>query len=531
MKVYLAQLNPKVGDLEGNLAQIRDVLRAKTGADLVVFPELFLTGYPPKDLLLRRDFLTKIQESFVELIAISEEYPQVVLVVGLPWQDGTRLFNSAVMMRAGEVLGLQHKRTLTRLRLFDESRYFSHGVEHTLVRLGEEVVSLSLGLELDIALASELKEKGATLIVNLSAVPFQVGESAKHAERLRSIAVATGLPVLRVNAVGGNDELIFPGGSSAVSPSGKLLGVAPEFEVTGTLIDLATNEFRDILEEEDETARLYRALVLGLRDYVHKNGMSKAIIGLSGGLDSAVVAVLASEALGPENVWGITQPGPYSTPSSVEDAQGLANNLGIRFNILPIDGLYGTMLSTLEEHFAGTEMNVAEENIQARLRGNLLMALSNKFGGLVLTNSNKSELAVGYCTLYGDMSGGLAVIADVYKTMVYQLAYYMNREDEIIPWNTIEKPPSAELRPNQRDDETLPPYDILDGIIQDYLHGGLTPTEIVLEGYAPETVEWVIRTIDNNDYKRRQAALILRVTTPILGSERQMPLTAKKQFP
>lgn len=530
MKVYLAQLNPKVGDLEGNLVQLEQVLATNTGTDLIVFPELSLTGYPPKDLLLRGDFLRYLQDCLTRLLVISANYPQVALVVGLPWHEGDCLFNSAIVVQAGEIIGKQSKRTLTKFRLFDESRYFSPGSDHVLVKLGEEVVGLALGLELDLELAFELKSQGATLIVNPCAIPFQVRKDAKYREQLRSIAVEAGVPLLRVNQVGGNDELIFAGGSCAMAPSGHLLGTAVDFEAGGTLVDLVTTESEETTAVEDQTAQIYKALVLGLRDYVRKNGMSKVIIGLSGGLDSAVVASLATEALGSENVWGITQPGPYSTPSSVKDAQDLAKNLGIRFDILPIASLYGAMLSALEEHFSGTEMNVAEENIQARLRGNLLMALSNKFGGLVLTNSNKSELSVGYCTLYGDMSGGLAVIADVYKTMVYQLAYYINREREVIPWNTIEKPPSAELRPNQRDDETLPPYDILDSIIEEYLHGGLTPAEIVELGYGLETVQWVTRTIDNNDYKRRQAALILRVTTPVLGYDRQMPLTAKKQF-
>lgn len=529
MKVYLAQLNPKVGDLAGNLAQVEQVLVEKNGADLIVFPELFLTGYPPKDLLLRSDFLQDVQDKLAQLLAISRDHPQVALVIGLPWQGEGHLYNGALVVQAGEILGRHSKRNLTQFRLFDENTYFSPGSEHTLVKLGDEVVAIALGMELDLELAMELGQLGATLIINPCAIPFAVGEESRHEDDLRKVAVASGLPVLRVNQVGANDELIFAGGSLAFDSSGQLVGYVSKFGTGGVLLDLSA--LGDVeMGKEDVTAQIHQALVLGLRDYVQKNGMSKVIIGLSGGLDSAVVACLAAEAVGAENVWGITQPGPYSTPSSVEDAQALANNLGIRFDILPIDSLYGAMLSSLEEYFSGTVMNVAEENIQARLRGNLLMALSNKFGGLVLTNSNKSELAVGYCTLYGDMSGGLAVIADVYKTMVYQLAYYINREKEIIPWNTIEKPPSAELRPNQRDDETLPPYDILDGIIEAYLHGGLTPAEIVEEGYASETVRWVTRTIDNNDYKRRQAALILRVTTPILGRERQMPLSAKKQF-
>lgn len=529
MKVYLAQLNPKVGDVEGNRIQVEQVLRAKTGADLIVFPELSLTGYPPKDLLFRKDFLEAVEGQVTKLLATSEDYPQVALVVGLPREEQGRLYNVVLVVQAGEILASYQKRDLSQFSLFDEQRYFQSGSKPQLVQIGSHKVGLTLGLELDLALAQEYKELGATLILNPLAVPFQVGQEKPLLEQIQSLAFQTELNVVRVNQVGANDELIFAGGSVAVDPFGSVVGYVEKFTSGGTLIDLSA-QGQITLSQEDSTGEIYQALVLGIRDYVHKNGMNKVIIGLSGGLDSAVVGCLAVEALGSENVWGITQPGPYSPPSSVEDAQGLAQNLGIKFDILPINQLYDTVLESLDEHFAYTDVNVAEENIQARLRGNLLMALSNKFGGLVLTNSNKSELAVGYCTLYGDMSGGLAVIADVYKTVVYQLAYYINRGGEVIPWNTIEKPPSAELRPDQRDDESLPPYDILDAIIDDYLYGNSTKQELVEAGYARETVDWVIKTIDNNDYKRRQAALILRVTTPVLGKERQMPLTAKKQF-
>lgn len=497
--------------------------------DLIIFPELFLTGYPPKDLLLRKDFLQELEQSLLHIQDVSRTFPQVTLVVGTPWKEGNKLFNSAVVIQAGAVLGVQHKRKLTEFRLFAENHYFNPGTKSTAITIGDYTIGLALGLELDDKLAMELKAAGADVIINPVAFPFQVGEKDREPKLLSKIAAEAGIPILRVGQVGANDELIFSGESLAIDALGHFQAKLPSFESTGTLVDLSSPGTESVEDaQDDETAQIYQALILGLRDYVHKSGMSKVIIGLSGGLDSAVVAVLAVEALGRENVWGITQPGPYSTSSSVEDARNLAENLEIRFDILPITELYDATMLSLEEHFSGTVMNVAEENIQARLRGNLLMALSNKFGGLVLTNSNKSEFAVGYCTLYGDMSGGLAVIGDIYKTIVYQLAYYINREQEVIPWNTIEKPPSAELRPDQRDDETLPPYDILDGIIKAYLDKGLSVSEIIEEGYPTETVQWVTKTIDNNDYKRRQAALILRVTSPILGQDRQMPLAVKK---
>lgn len=530
MQVYVVQSNPTVGDLTSNLEQFRQALDASSGADLLIFPELFLSGYPPQDLLLNRDFLASLAETLLLAQNDTKEYPDLTVVLGTPWQEGKKLYNSLVIIKAGSILGVQHKRNLCQFRGFAEPYYFTPGTTNLLVELGEDILAFALGLELDQSLAEELKAEGASLIVNPVAVPFQLGRPAQERERLVFLAKETNLPIVRVGQVGGNDGLIFPGGSLAVNAKGQIQAILPHFTTKSVLLDLKGPSSEIKVQLEDETEQIYQALILGLRDYVQKSGMSKALIGLSGGLDSAVATVLAVEALGAENVWAITQPGPYSDPSSVIDAQGLAENLNVKLSILPITDLYETTLASLDEYFAGTSMNVAEENIQARLRGNLIMALSNKFGGLVLTNSNKSELAVGYCTLYGDMSGGLAVIADVYKTMVYQLAYYINREREIIPWNTVEKPPSAELRPDQRDDESLPPYDILDAIIKAYLDEQQSVSEILAQGYDQETVRWVTKTIDNNDYKRKQAALILRITSPILGQDRQMPLAAKKEF-
>lgn len=527
MRIYLAQENPKIGDLVGNAARLRQLVQENTQASLLVFPELYLTGYPPGDLLFNSAFLQAVKETIAEIQNFTQDHSQLTLVVGAPWQEGGRLFNSALVLQGGSILGVQHKRELTRLRLFDEFRYFSPGKESVLFDVGGFRIGLALGREVE-GLGAELKEKGADLIVNPCALPFSLQELGTD---LSVLARGLDLPIVRAGQVGANDALVFPGKSGAAHSSGNAWKLLPEFEVGGVLVDLAQTPSAppDAAREVEPIARVYQALVLGIRDYVKKNGMRRVIIGLSGGLDSAVSACLAAEALGPEHVWGVTQPGPYSSPSSAEDAQALAENLGIKFDVLPITQLYQAALTALAAQFAGTEMNVAEENIQARLRGDLLMALSNKFGGLVLVNSNKSELAVGYCTLYGDMSGGLAPLGDVYKTMVYELAYYINREREIIPWNTIEKPPSAELRPNQRDDQSLPPYEILDGILRAYLDEGLSTPEIIARGYAEETVHWVVGTVERNEYKRRQAALILRITTPLLGSERSMPLTAVKQ--
>lgn len=530
MQICVAQLNPKVGDLKGNLELLRQTVQDSSGVDLVVFPELFLSGYPPQDLLQRKDFLACVQDHLDMLQDFTRTYPEKAVLLGTPWPEDDRLYNAAVLMQNGMILGVYRKQVLSRFRGFDETYYFDSGTDLDLLSCGDHRLGLSLGLELDQKRATELKAAGADLILNLAAVPFRLGEDERYLKEVRHLAQTARIPIVRVSQVGANDGLIFSGGSFVVDKTGNLIAKLPDFQTAGAMVDLQAPGMQVEREVQDETEQVYQALVLGVRDYMRKCGMQNIIIGLSGGLDSAVSACIAAEAVGPEHVWGITQPGPYSSAGSVEDAQTLAENLKIRFDILPITELYEATLSSLGELFLGTEMNVAEENIQARLRGNQLMALSNKFGGLVLTNSNKSELAVGYCTLYGDMSGGLAPLADCYKTLVYQLAYYINREQEIIPWNTIEKPPSAELRPNQRDDESLPPYDILDGIIRLYLDEGLSPGEIIAQDYKEETVRWVIRTIDRNDYKRRQAALILRITTPVLGEDRNMPLAACKEF-
>ena len=530
MRVYVAQVNPRVGDLKGNMGIVREILQESLGEAFIVFPELFLTGFPPQDLLLKEEFLQSVQRSLAEIQEFTIGFPGITLILGTPWREGSRLYNAIVVIKDGIILGVHRKQKLSKFRGFDETFYFSPGTDSVPIHVGQEKIGLSLGLEIDHVQAAGLKEAGADLIINPVALPFRVGEVARDVEHLSRVAREHRVPIIRVAQVGANDGLIFAGGSYAVDKTGHFRAVLPEFQTTVALVNLTTPGETVVLEPRDEIAQVYDALVLGLRDYVRKSGMSRVIIGLSGGLDSAVSAVIATEALGPEHVWGVTQPGPFSSPGSVQDARALAENLRIRFDTIPITELYEATLASLDQVFSGTKMNVAEENIQARLRGNQLMALSNKFGGLVLTNSNKSELAVGYCTLYGDMSGGLAPLADCYKTQVYQLAYYINRDKEIIPWSTIEKPPSAELRPNQRDDETLPPYDILDGIIKLYLDEGLSASDIVAQGFDEDLVHWVMRTIDNNDYKRRQAALILRVTTPILGEDRKMPLAALKEF-
>ncbi len=523
MEICLAQLNPTVGDLLGNAKRIKETVRSNPGADLIVFSELFLTGFPPKDLLLRPGFLAESKEVFTDLLKFSRMHPRPAVIFGLPWEEGGKLFNSAVVIKNGKILGIQHKRQLSRLVLFDEHKYFSPGTALNPLTLKDGTVAVFIGEELGPA----VEKNGAALLINLTAVPFQAGQVKPRQQRLQETAAYLKTPILWVNQAGANDELIFYGRSLAADSAGNLKALLPDFQTAA--LSFTFNSGGNAAErEENEVGQIYQALVLGLRDYVRKSGMAKVIIGLSGGLDSALSAVIAAAALGPENVWGITMPGPHSPSHSAGDAEALARNLGIRFDTIPIGPLYDAYLQSLAAQFAGTAFNVAEENIQARARGSLLMALANKFGGLVLTNSNKSELAVGYCTLYGDMSGGLAPLGDVYKTTVYKLAHYINRAKEIIPRSTIEKPPSAELRPNQRDDDSLPPYETLDAIIAAYLDQNLSREEIIAKGFSSDLVDWALGIIDRSDFKRRQAATILRVTSPVFGYERQMPLAGKK---
>ena len=445
MKVLLVQENPTVGDIEGNIGRLQWVVQSHPEADLIVFPELFLTGYPPYDLLLSREFLRKTQEGLGELKEFSRGCPQAALVVGMPWQEGEALFNAAVVLRGGSILGVQQKRRLTPFRLFREERYFTPGEGNLVLELQGRTLGFALGMELDGELTQELKNAGVDLIINPCAIPYRVGAETQQLELLSTTAAAASVSIIRVGQVGANDGLIFPGGSFALGQQGRVARL-PQFQEASRLIDLDELAEPVLVPKLEEPAAVFQALALGLRDYVRKCGMKQVILGLSGGLDSAVSACLAVEAVGADRVWAIAQPGPYSSPGSVVDAEALAGNLGIRFDVISITELCDAVLSTLDEHFAGTEMNVAEENIQARLRGNLWMALSNKFGGLVLANSNKSELAVGYCTLYGDMCGGMAPIADIYKTMVYDLARYINREGDH-SLGVLSTPPSAELSP------------------------------------------------------------------------------------
>jgi NAD+ synthase (glutamine-hydrolysing) len=545
MKITLAQLNPTIGDYAGNLAKIEATLAATVAEqpDLIVFPELFLTGYPPRDLLERGWFIAQAQAAVDSLVDLSARYPRSGIVVGVPLPSdqavGKGLNNAALLIENGRLLFRQNKSLLPTYDVFDEARYFDPAIQVSVVPFRGEILGLSIcedawnDSELwprrlyDGNPVRDLALQGATLMLNISASPFWAGKEPIRYRLLNHHARKYNLPFVFVNQVGANDELVFDGRSLCLDRSGRAAAVLPSFAEDIRTIDTCVPAANGDYVAQGLIESVYDALLLGIRDYTRKTGFRKVVMGLSGGIDSAVVAALATAALGPQNVIGVTMPSRFSSEGSVDDSRQLAANLGICFLTIPIGDVHSAYLQVLTPFFEGRPPDVAEENIQARIRGNYLMALSNKFGYLVLTTGNKSELAVGYCTLYGDMSGGLAVIADVPKTMVYELARYINREQELIPWACLTKPPSAELRPNQTDQDTLPPYDMLDAILKLYVDEGKSLAEIVAAGFVRDTVAWVLRTVDRNEYKRWQAAPGLKVTSKAFGMGRRIPVAAR----
>jgi len=544
MKVTLAQLNPIVGDVTGNLRKVLDTLKAMgTTTDLLVFSELFLVGYPPRDLLEKPALLEQVQDAVQELVKASRAYPEVGLLLGAPWPTGLKtgkgLNNAALLIHRGQLAFTQPKSLLPTYDVFDESRHFDPAAEVDVVQFKGEILGISICEDAwyDPELwfrrlypfdpVQVLAEKGATVMVNISGSPFQVGKEEVRYRLLSSHARRYRRPLVYVNQVGGNDELIFDGCSLVLDKEGEAVARLPAFREEVRTVDLSAPGSPGLFAPQEAIASVHGALVLGLKDYLHKCGFARAVVGLSGGVDSAVTCVLACQALGPENVLGVLMPSPYTSRDSIEDSLRLVGNLGIKHQVIPITPIYQSYREALREPLKLDEIDVTLENIQARIRGNILMALSNKFGYLVLSTGNKSELAVGYCTLYGDMSGGLSVLADVPKTMVYELARYLNREGELIPKAILSKPPSAELRPDQTDQDTLPPYEVLDRIMNSYLLEGLSYQEMVAQGLDPEVVNWVIRAIDRNEYKRRQAAPGLKVTSKAFGMGRRIPIAAK----
>jgi len=529
MKISLCQINPTVGAIDRNVDLIMKWYQkaVAAGAELTVFPELVLVGYPPQDLLLRRRFINKAE---MALKSIAEK-TTVPMIIGNPLRENGELYNCAFVCSNGEITGHYKKRLLPTYDVFDEDRYFTSGesMEVIEVRFGDSLVKIGMQICEDLwdedyacNLAKSLKEKGAECIVNISASPYRVGRLADRSKLIVSKVTETALPFFYCNIVGAQDELIFDGQSLAYDGKGNLIGQGSAFEEDIVLVDLE-NPVPIQLKISEREQKIYNALVLGVRDYFRKTGYKKAVLGLSGGIDSSLTGCIAVDALGPNNVHGVSMPSRYSSDHSRNDAKTLAKNLGIDYRTISIESIIGEFDESLEESFNGSETGVAEENIQARVRGSLLMALSNKFNWLVLSTGNKTELAMGYCTLYGDMNGGLAVISDLSKTDVYALSRWVNEEagSERIPVNSIEKPPSAELRPDQVDPFD---YDVVSPIVSALIEDEKSPTELMAEGADQELVKDISRRIRINEYKRRQAAPGLRVTSKAFGIGRRVPI-------
>jgi NAD+ synthase (glutamine-hydrolysing) len=546
MKIALAQTNSTVGDLCGNAKRMLAFTRraAESGANVVVFPELSLTGYPPRDLLEKESFLERT-EQHLERLAADAAPLNVTIICGTVTRTGCDtglpIYNSAAVLHGGRITFRQHKMLLPTYDVFDEARYFEPAAKQSPLALGDAVYALTICEDIwndkqywerrrySRDPVEELASAGARILISINASPYHMGKRAQRTEIFAATARHFRVPIVYVNQVGGDDQLLFDGSSFAMNPEGQVIASAASFEEDLVLMDTEalTGDRHDT--HPDECDAVYQALVMGTRDYIRKCSFERVIIGLSGGIDSALTAAIAVDAVGKENVIGVGMPGPYSSGHSVTDARALARNLGIRFELIPIKNQYGAFLDVLEPLFEGSTIGVTEENLQSRLRGVTLMALSNKWGALVLTTGNKSELAVGYCTLYGDMCGGLAVISDVPKTLVYELARVANeRHKNAIPENTFTKPPSAELRPDQKDTDSLPPYETLDQILRLYIENNDAPQRIAEALQLPVTlVRDIVNKVDRNEYKRQQAAPGLKVTTKAFGIGRRFPIAQR----
>ena len=551
VKIALAQINPTVGDFSGNLRRILDYATraADQQADLVMFPELSVCGYWPADLLEKPSFVARAQESVEEIAAASERLGIAILcgtVQPSLTSDAKQLSNTAVLLRQGKVVFHQQKMLLPFYDVFDEQRYFEPAHQQSLFSFSTPAASEQMALTIcedawndkafwearrySIDPVDELVRAGGSIILNISASPYWRGKRKTREAMLAALARRHRVPVLMVNQVGGNDSLVFDGTSLAINSQGEIIGQGKSFEEDLLVIDTAAMQPEIHSTVPGLDAGAYNALVLGTRDYLRKCSFSKAVIGLSGGIDSALVTAIAVDAVGKENVLAVGMPSPYSSAGSIHDSEQLAKNLDIPFKVLKIGQIFSDYTSTLEPLFSGLEPDLTEENLQSRIRGALLMAISNKMGSLVLTTGNKSEMATGYCTLYGDMVGALAVIGDVVKTNVYRLSNYVNREREIIPQSILDKPPSAELRPGQVDTDSLPPYDVLDPIIEAYVERYETPEAISREkGINLELVQHVVKLIERSEYKRQQAAPVLKVTPKSFGMGRRFPIAVKVQ--
>ncbi|HJO47623.1 MAG TPA: NAD+ synthase [Candidatus Scalindua sp.] len=555
MKICLAQINPTVGAFEQNVKKICRFINTakKKGADLIVFPEMCIVGYPPKDLLELSGF---VDSNLKALEEVKNNVTGISAIVGFVdrnvGQRGKNLYNAAAYINNKEIVSRHYKSLLPTYDVFDEDRYFESAHSISLAKISGRKFGISICEDAwgaNISWQGKIHHKdpvesmirqGGEIIINISASPFTIGKQDVRLKMLTSHAKKYNVPIVFVNQIGGNDDLVFDGNSLVINKKGVIVDKALSFEEDLLMVEFKGSDVSaggskpgsvgkrtQASADEGEIESVYKALVLGTRDYVRKCGFKKAVIGLSGGIDSAVTAVIAARALGKGKVLGVTMPSGFSSKGSVKDSKVLAKRLGIAFENIPIKSVYNAYTRTLSDMFTGLPFDVTEENLQARIRGKILMAISNKYGYLVLTTGNKSELAVGYCTLYGDMCGGLAVISDIPKTMVYGIAEYINRRKEIIPIDTIEKPPSAELRPGQKDQDSLPPYDILDGILRAYVEESKDIDDIVGIGFNETLVKDIIKKVDRNEYKRKQAAPGLKVTSKAFGTGRRMPLAQR----
>lgn len=544
LRVAGAQIDLVVGDLPGNETKIIEAMEwaEAEGADVLLLPELAITGYPPEDLVLRPGFVDDNREV---LRRLARRSGRCATVVGFVDHAGNnhrgsgdaidrRVANAVAIIEAGQVVGTYHKVLLPNYGVFDEDRYFSEGQDPDRIWHLAGVpagVSICEDIWLPDGPPHRQAQAGAKILLNVNGSPYHRGKAAGREEMLVARARAAGTPLVYLNLVGGQDELVFDGASVVISADGTVIHRSPQFVEDRFVVDVplagepvVVGNVRPLLEPIEE---IYTALITGVRDYVRKNGFTKVVLGLSGGIDSALTAVIAADALGPENVWGITMPTRFSSEGSVSDSRQLAEALDIRFDEIAIERVFSAYLETLAPIFEGTDFGVAEENLQARIRGALLMAASNKFGPMLLTTGNKSEMAAGYATLYGDMAGGYSALKDVFKTTVYELSRWRNRNGEVIPWDTIEKPPSAELRPDQKDSDSLPPYDLLDAILERYIEDDMVEEEIIAEGFDADIVRRIAALVDRNEYKRRQAAPGVKITPKAFGRDRRLPITNK----
>ena len=534
-RVAIAQVDLCVGDMDGNTELVLEYIdraRDSAGADTVIFPELALTGYPPEDLLLRPHFHVQVEQALRRVLRATRG---IDVILGYPLAAGEFLYNACSLVRDGKIVTTYHKRNLPNYGVFDEKRYFTEGTALNLVETPDFKVALSVCEDLWTEdHAREAAQAGAELLININASPYHTGKTAVREELLQKRAVDHNIAIIYVNLVGGQDELVFDGGSLVVDGNGEFVFRAPQFEPGLYLVELERAGDSIALQAAAPsppplpfTESVYRALVLGVRDYVSKNGFGGAVIGLSGGIDSALTLAIAVDALGPENVEVLLMPSRYTADMSVEDAQEMAGRLGVACHIVGIEKPFSAFTEILAPLFEDLPEDTTEENIQARCRGLLLMAVSNKTGKLVLTTGNKSEMAVGYATLYGDMAGGFAPLKDVPKILVYELSRWRNRNGEIIPQRIIDRPPTAELRFDQKDEDSLPGYDVLDPILEKYIELDRTPAEIIADGYDRDTVYQVVRMVDRNEYKRRQAAPGVRITERAFGRDRRYPITSR----